>query len=195
MDRWLAAVLAEYASLREESLRAIEAQHTTLRYGMTGVAVVIGIGLKIAVSDVPDEVALGVAFLALVVPILTILVTGVWQGEIWRMTRAGAYLRQTERRVNTQAVSREGIDPMGWEQWLATMPTLRHRGYHRAAFAILTFVSAGSVLLGAHYTVAVWGWWVAAGITVGGLVITAYGSWRYIRRARMMKAFGDDAQP
>lgn len=46
-DLWISAILEEYRALRQEILERIRVQQDTVQFGVTGLALLIGIGLKL----------------------------------------------------------------------------------------------------------------------------------------------------
>ncbi len=143
LDPWLSAALEEYRSVRQESLQALQSQQSVLRFGIAGIAVLIGVGLR--ASDSLTSAAL----LLVVTPLLTCLLVPVWQGELARMVRAGSYLARVEEKVNGVVAS--GRRPaLEWEQWLRDHPEYRLLTYYRAIFLVIALLTASSVALGLY---------------------------------------------
>jgi positive regulator of sigma E activity len=139
--RWLTAALAEYQSLRAESLQAQQAQQTVLQFGITGVAVLIGLALNL------EAKLLSILLLLYLVPLLSIFIISVWSTEIFRSIRAGEFISHLERKINDQT---GGDAPaLEWESWLRAHPTVRRFARDRMSFAVLfTLNVAGLVLAG-----------------------------------------------
>lgn len=131
-DQWLAAALEEYRSLRAEIVDAIEAQRKTMQLGVTGLSVLIGLGLQ-QISPL-----LAVVLLTLLVPTLAIFITAGALGERFRASRASYFLAYKEQIVN-QALA--GSNPaLEWERWLRERPVfiLRDRAEFLAVFSLTT---------------------------------------------------------
>lgn len=180
--------LEEYKSLRQESLMALERQHTVLRFGIGLVGVLIGIGLQLQ-----DEEVLATVLLLLFVPVLIVFTVILWMGEVERMVRAGTYLAKLERKVNQAEGS--GTDPLGWEQYLraegeATTPRLRS-GYH-AIFVIFVLLVLASLVIG-FYNAASEDWAVVL-IPAGLVDCGAMGAliWWYVANQRRVRRIAND---
>jgi hypothetical protein len=141
LTRWLTAALAEYQSLRTESLQAQQAQQTILQFGITGVAVLLGLSLQL------ENKVLAILLLLFLVPLLSIFIVTVWFTELFRSLRAGDYIAGLEAKINSIA----GQQPpaLDWETWLRRNPQLRMFSRDHMSFAVLcTLNIAGFVLAG-----------------------------------------------
>lgn len=138
----LDAMLAEYESLREESLASLTHRMTVMNFTFGGLAVLIAGLLTRKVSD-----ALAGVVAVLFVPQVGKAALLIWLGEYARSRRAGRWLRSLERKINAHTKA----DAMGWETSLANsvdQPT-QHMVYPYAAVV--------GLILGATYTASVLG--------------------------------------
>jgi len=104
VDEPIALFRAEYDSLRNESSKALEAQHRILEWSITAFAVIFVAALSAAdgagvvgPSFGDSSPRLQVLLFGLVLPLLILASGLVWLAELYRMERAGAYLRSRER--------------------------------------------------------------------------------------------------
>lgn len=138
IDYWLIAALEEYKSLRSEIVDSIEAQRKTMQLGITGISVLIGLGLQ-RISPL-----LSVILLTLLVPIVAIFITAGALGERFRASRASYFLAHKEKIVN-QALGRS--EPaLEWEAWLRNRPIFILRD--KAEFFAVFSLTAGALGLG-----------------------------------------------
>jgi hypothetical protein len=164
--------MAEYSSLREESLAAIEHRMTATNFTFAALAVIIAGLLS---SDLDALVA--AAVLVVVVPQLAKSGLLIWLGEYERSQRAGRHIAVIERRVNRML----GDDTLTWESGLKAGGS--HMGYpYRAVLALLLGTGYASVVLGAALVVGDSGHdlvgWLAAGLV---LVVAAGWEWWFFR--------------
>lgn len=130
--QWLIAALEEYKSLRVEIIDAIEAQRKIMQLGVTGLSVLIGLGLQ------QIGPLLAVFLLTLLVPTMAIFVTAGALGERFRASRASYFLAYKEQIVNRALA---GSHPaLEWERWLRDRPVfiLRDRAEFLAVFSLTT---------------------------------------------------------
>jgi hypothetical protein len=111
-DSWLLAVLAEYNSLRQEVLEAIRVQHIILRFGIAGLAALIGVGTRYTGTDLQ----LSLAILNFITPAGAAATLILWQGEVERMVRASTFLAHLSEKVNSRMSS--SLPALEWEQFL-----------------------------------------------------------------------------
>jgi hypothetical protein len=140
--RWLSAALAEYQSLRTESLQAQHAQQTILQFGITGVAVLVGLSLQL------ENEGLAILLLLLMVPLVSIFIVSVWFTEIFRSLRAGNFLAEREEKINKEIGNT--VPALEWETWLR-VPAPERRMFNRTrmSFGVLcTLNVAGFILAG-----------------------------------------------
>jgi hypothetical protein len=141
LTRWLTAVLAEYQTLRAESLQAQRAQQTVLQYGLTGVALLIGLTLQL------ESELLAILVLLYMVPLLSIVIVTVWFTEIFRSLRAGDFIAGLEEKVNRVMGSDEPA--LEWESWLrAKKETRMFVRDHMSFVSLSTLNIAGLALAG-----------------------------------------------
>lgn len=185
LDSWLSAALTEYAGLREESLRALEAQQVILRFGVTALAVLIGFGLNLVGSDF----YLTVGLLMWAVPAAYFFVAQVWIGELNRISRAAAGLAGIETRVNEALKKYPRASRLGpalrWESWLRDHPRVRLLLYYRMSFISLAAVSIVSVGIGVYFiSAASWPICFIVLHASGGTAITCGGAVLYVVNER-----------
>lgn len=131
-DQWLIAALEEYRSLRVEIVDAIEAQRKIMQLGLTGLSVLIGLGLQ-QISPL-----FTVVLFMLLAPTVAIFITAGALGERFRASRASYFLACKEQIVN-QVLA--GSHPaLEWEKWLRDRPVfiLRDRAEFLAIFSLTT---------------------------------------------------------
>ena len=150
--------LEEYKLIKEENLRSIQAQQSTLTFGLA--AVFLGIS---AWAQMWAQEILVCALGFVIIPALCLTVLRIWLGEVLRMARASYYLWEFERALNahvspgayTNAYDNDGmlrLDlPLRWETWVrgsnpwrkvATMSS----NYH-VIVDFLLFIPACTILL------------------------------------------------
>jgi hypothetical protein len=139
---WLSSALSEYSSLRTESLQAMQAQQTILQFGITGVAVLTGLGLQ------SDDKLLAILVLLFLVPLLSIFFVSIWFVEIFRSIRAGMYIACLEKKIN--AVIGGTVRALEWESWLRDHPEARMFTRDRMSFGILYIFNLAGVVLAAY---------------------------------------------
>lgn len=144
--QWLAASLEEYKSLRAEIVDAIQAQRQIMQIGITGLSVLIGLGLQ------RIDPLIAVLLLMILVPILGIFITAGALGEFFRAARASSFLAYREEVINryVSGPAPESAPAQEWERWLRRNPehTVRDWAQFLAAFSITT----GALSLG-FYTI------------------------------------------
>lgn len=130
----LTALLAEYNSLRAESLQAISNRIQIMNFAFTSLAVVTAAMLT-------SDLARGI-----LIPAALVFVPGaakasllIWLGEYHRSQRAGQGVAAVERRIN--GLLGEG-EVLGWESRLVSSGT--HMGYPYIATAV--FILSTGVL-------------------------------------------------
>ncbi|MGQ0773291.1 MAG: hypothetical protein ACT4NY_02555 [Pseudonocardiales bacterium] len=140
--QWLAASLEEYKSLRAEIVDAIQAQRQIMQIGITGLSVLVGLGLQ------RIDPLLAVLLLMILVPMLAIFITAGALGEFFRAARASSFLAYREEIINHYIPGPASAQE--WEQWLRLQPvyTVRDRAQFLATFSITT----GALTLG-FYTI------------------------------------------
>lgn len=141
-DRWLGAALAEYGSLREESLKGLQAQQVGVQIGVTLLAALIGTG-----SQIGDRLT-GALLLTLGVPLLVIFITILWTGELERSVRVGRYLKVREQVISDVTRLPRTAPSMGWEAWLSRNPELRLVRYYNAEFTVVGLLALASSIVG-----------------------------------------------
>ncbi len=135
-------MLEEYRTVRQEELVGMQSQISTLRYGITGCVVLIGL----AAQQHADRY-LGWSLALALVPLVILFSAVIWMGEYERMARAGRYVGILERDINHKVGALSG-GPLGWEKWLREGGHAQSRivgGHHR-------YLAIASVFLGLHVT-------------------------------------------
>lgn len=125
-DASAALAVAEYSSVRQESLQSFATSQSILQWSLATYGVLFGAGLLAASNDVAEDLSSTVSWMAaiiygLLLPGLVCAASWAWIGEIRRMERAGVYLRGVERRISeeTRRSSSSVIAPLHWESFLA----------------------------------------------------------------------------
>jgi Zn-dependent protease with chaperone function len=142
--------LEEYRTVRQEEMVAMQSQISTLRYGVTGCVVLIGV----AAQQHADRY-LGWAISLALVPLVVLFSAVIWMGEYERMARAGHYIAGLERHIN--AIFTDGAcRPMGWENWLREGGNAHSRvvgGHHRYLTITSLFIGfqIAAVAMGLHF--------------------------------------------
>ncbi|NLT06700.1 MAG: hypothetical protein GXY03_10380 [Solirubrobacterales bacterium] len=132
MSDWLATVLEEYRSLREEAVSARDAQLAVLRFGVAIVGVLVALG--VALREDQNSLLTGI-ILCLVVPATIFFVVELWIGEIERAARAGNVVASIEKRLGVHFRKAGADPPMGWETWLRDRDGKRSSEQQRTTFA------------------------------------------------------------
>jgi Zn-dependent protease with chaperone function len=140
----------EYRSVRQEEIVAMQSQISTLRYGVTGSVVLIGI----AAQQHADKY-LGWAISLALVPLVLLFSAVIWMGEYERMARAGHYVAILERRLNDR-LGESRWRPLTWESWLREGGASHPRiigGQHRYLTIACVFVGfqVAAVAMGLHF--------------------------------------------
>jgi len=140
----------EYRSVRREELVAMQSQISTLRYGVTGCVVLIGV----AAQQHADKY-LGWSIALALVPLVVLFSAVIWMGEYERMARAGHYIAILERRLNSRLGSGRWR-PLTWEHWLREGGTSQSRivgGQHRylTIASVFTGFQVATVAMGLHF--------------------------------------------
>jgi hypothetical protein len=141
----LDALLAEYSSLRQESLNTITNRNTLLAYGLVAIGAVVGGALtSSSVSDNPLVIA---AVFSIAIPLLTCFTLLVWLIEATRSRRAGFYLASTvEPRIN--ALVRNLALTFEGALWSGLMPRDEMLGPSMMSLAVFGLIGAGAPVLG-----------------------------------------------
>lgn len=109
--------LAEYESLRHESSQARDAQQSIMQWSIGAFAAVLVAGMAIP-DQGPDSTTMyaRLALFGFGLPLLVFGASLAWFGELYRMERAGHYLRCREAGFRTDSPPR-GIAERGVEDW------------------------------------------------------------------------------
>lgn len=170
-DLQLQAALAEYESLRQESMASISNRVTIVNFTFGALAVIIA---ALLTQGAPSLLAGVIA--VVFVPQLAKTGLLIWLGEYDRSQRAGRWIRDLELRINTIVDNRS----MSWESALLSKGT--HMSYPYAA-TVLLLLGAGwaSLVVGIAIVYTnlsmrdpAWLWWA---IIVGVLVVIVAEVW------------------
>jgi hypothetical protein len=149
-DPRLDALLAEYATLRQESLGAIGHRVAVMNFTFAAVSLLVA-GL------LTNQVGNGIAALAALVFVPQIAKAGlmIWLGEYQRSQRAGRWIAGLEERINRLI----GEPVMTWESGLGDRPAPDRPAAATAAEAHMTFpyIAVVVLLLGTGYLAAALG--------------------------------------
>jgi hypothetical protein len=110
---------------------SVNGQQTVLRFGLTGLAVLIGVGLRTA------DLVLSMALLLLVAPLVTFFIVAAWKRERLKIARGGAYLQGLETKINK--VMGWSTPSLEWEQWLRVIRRMRHHSDRRSRPYVSTY--------------------------------------------------------
>lgn len=110
--------LAEYESLRQESAQARDAQQSIMQWSIGAFAAVLVAGLALP-DQGPGSTTMyaRLALFGLGLPVLVFGASLAWFGELYRMERAGHYLRCREAGFRSAAPP-GGIAQKGVEDWI-----------------------------------------------------------------------------
>ena len=138
----MAATLEEYKSLRAEIVDAIQAQRQIMQLGVTGLSVLIGLGLQ------SIDQLLAILLLVLLVPILGNFITAGALGELFRAARASSFLAYREEIINRviPGPAPGYVRAQEWEQWLRRKPVYTVRDW--AQFLGIFPITTGALALG-----------------------------------------------
>jgi Zn-dependent protease with chaperone function len=139
----------QYRTVRQEEFAALQSQISTLRYGITGCVVLIGI----AAQQHADKY-LGWAISLALVPLVVLFSAVIWMGEYERMARAGHFVAILEGQLNTRLG--DGWRPLRWESWLREGGSSESRivgGQHRYLAIACVFIAfqVAAVAMGLHF--------------------------------------------
>ncbi|HEY0716755.1 MAG TPA: hypothetical protein VGD68_03995, partial [Streptosporangiaceae bacterium] len=137
-EKKIEILLAEYNSLRTESIESVKNKFQVLTFGFGGLAVFVGSALSARVS-----IGVSVLILFIIVPSLSKAIVIVWLGEHRRMVRAGGGVAALEIRINQIA----GENLLGWERWVRSESRAMSLPY-RTTLGIFQFASVASIAVG-----------------------------------------------
>ena len=105
-------MMEEYKTLRSESLMSMQTQQSILRFGTASIGVVLAIGFQFW----ENAKIFSIIFLVFL-PLLSYLILFIWMGEVARMMRAGIYIHELEKKVNSEikVIKNKALE---WENWL-----------------------------------------------------------------------------
>jgi hypothetical protein len=192
MKRFMPLFLAEYQSVRLESVQSFENAQSIIKWSLATYGVLFGAGLIAATQPTETEFAPLLKYASLVIysillPGLVCVATWQWLGEITRMERVGVYLRGLERAVRNATEAGEidtfpGIaSPLGWETFLfgkkkakkRSFPYVGSAGMFGGAFlSSLAFASFWLVDVYQGDTSCDWAWWLIPMIGIFVLFLT-----------------------
>jgi hypothetical protein len=141
----LSALIAQYASLREESLQSINNRTQILLLGITAIAALIGGSLTIQNPQTSKTIIYAVFSGA--IPLVSIFVLLVWSGEAMRAHRVGYFLAaDMEARINQKL----GRFAMNWESalWSGLLPRDEMFGPSMMSFVVIGILAVASPWFG-----------------------------------------------
>jgi hypothetical protein len=188
--KWFDIALEEYKSLRGEVSDALKNQQSIVNYGLGAVGIVLGFGA----NRWDDGIVVEILF-TLFIPMICNLVIFVWSGEVNRMSRAGLFIRDLERKINEEAGRQLGVsrEALSWETWLRTFKKnspSRKTLYNYLAiifmFMLISAVASGIGLYhycqGSHAHAA---WWLALFTTSAATNLALFGyHFRYLLKVK-----------
>jgi hypothetical protein len=137
-EKKIEILLAEYNSLRTESLEAVKNKFQILTFGFAGLSVFIGSALTARIN-----IATSLLILLIIVPTLSKAITIIWLGEHRRMARAGGGVAALEITINRIA----GENLLGWEKWVRSESRVMSLPY-RTTLGFFQLASVASVTVG-----------------------------------------------
>jgi hypothetical protein len=164
---WVTVAMEEYKALRVEIIDAIQAQRRIMLLGVTGLSVLIGLGLQ----RIPPFLAIVV--LTIIVPMITLSIIGAAFGEFSRAVRASSYLYQREQVINTALGDPRAA--LSWEDWLRT-PQMSMTREHAQFFALLV-LSLGSLGVGWYTALTSAAWTSAPTALIAGFGVLTMVTW------------------
>ena len=133
---WINIKLEEFKTLREENIDAGKNSHSILRYGLSGIGLIVAAGVHLWNESMLPEVV----FLFFV-PFLVYLVVIMWMGEILRKVRVGKYIYD-EIEIKLNKLFDENNPPLNWEHYL------RSKGlFNKNNFFSWNYLASGFMLL------------------------------------------------
>lgn len=172
---WTEVAMQEYQTLRDEILLAFQTQQQILNYGITSIGIVIGF----ATSRWDEKLIVDILLLVLV-PMISHLVTLIWNGEINRISRAGQFIKNKEETINKYVMSKcDALDePLNWETWLRSYKNnkqnFKTKWNYYAILSILFLINFSSVVLGFIHIISVNKWkyiWIFSVISAINLIL------------------------
>ena len=117
----IAILLAQYESIRNESLQTIANRVKIMLLGLGAIGALIGGSLTIKKPDEGMNVFIILAVFSIIIPLICIFILIVWAGEAIRSARAGYFLAST---VEAQINQKMGRFVMTWETalWAGKLP-------------------------------------------------------------------------
>ena len=184
-DAEFAALLAEYESLRQESMNTVNNRIQVLVFGAAAIAALVGGALTI---DKPEEHKLLVwALFSLAVPIVYVFILLVWVSEATRSHRVGSFLAgDVEAKINAKL----GRLVLCWEAalWTGALPRDERRGPSSVALAIIGVVAVSAPVFGLAVVNTDWlplsRWVLQLSVPYGLLLGTALYMWRLMPRLK-----------
>jgi hypothetical protein len=180
--QYIATVLEEYKSIREESKQASINMFAALQWG----AAVQGVVVVGAFTQWDKEPGVVLFAFCLLVPALCAMTMLLWLGEAARMKRAGDYVgileqkvsllldefrrestefqfewaqvqARIEKNLNLSFTEVDLVDPLAWEQWLKEMAGRNTSEGHlkllyQLRIAFFPFLMASSLFIGMYYS-------------------------------------------
>ncbi|MBN2899091.1 MAG: hypothetical protein JXO44_09995 [Clostridia bacterium] len=146
---WVEVAMQEYQTLRDEILLSFENQQQILNYGIASMGIIIGFA-----ANKWEETLIIDMMLFVLVPILSHLVTLIWNGEINRISRAGQFIKKKEEIINRYIMSSSDAsdEPLYWETWLRSYKSekknFKTKWNYYATLSMLFLINCASVLLG-----------------------------------------------
>ena len=141
MDDIRSLYLAEYNTLREESLRTLNNRIQIVSFGLATLGLLFA---GILSSKTQNDHLIGVTF-GVVIPIISTLVYYFWFGEFERMVRVGRKLQRVETAINSTF---EGKPILTWE---TELEEIRMKYPYVSAACVFLGIALFSPLIGFIY--------------------------------------------
>jgi hypothetical protein len=144
---WLSVAMEEYKTLRAESIESMKMQQSILQYGAATMGIIIIGGFNVWNNPFLPEIV----FL-FILPAVVYLVSIIWIGEVARMFRAGSFLSELEKKINSEFTEKGEV--LSWESWLrkkqadGKTPHQLVSSHYIAIYCFFSIISIASIVIG-----------------------------------------------
>ncbi len=137
----LEVILKEYETVRQEAMDAIGNRNQVLSFGLATIGIIFA--AAISSKDILGNIRFVQIVFCGVIPVISLLVSVVWFGEVNRMNRASVYIKtQIEPRIDSIFEKGEYKRLLNWENWQRETKT--QLAYPYIAATLLFILIAGS---------------------------------------------------
>jgi len=158
-DKYFDIALNEYNALRTEINNAMTNQQSILNYGIASIGVIVAF----AASKWQELLVIDI-ILVVFVPLIGLLVSTIWLGEVNRISRAGKFLVYKEAKINEIFMQFEKNDPilykeqvLIWENYLRDLKkngnskSIKTIWNYRAILMLISILSISSIFIGIYH--------------------------------------------